>query len=264
MQRSECIGTMRPCMRFSCKHNLTTELFELDEIETRIKTNTLRKSDFKYGTNCVLDLTDQFQEGMSNHEIAGVLNVSYETVRLCLLKGMTEMRGQMKSFSTINVNKLHEFLRLNFSPHNEDIKLCIEEFPTLTYKEMCLHAKSSGVLEELEFPDDDFEKLLNPELLDEDDEFIETYNLQSIPMQYERSIIGKMLGFSGSIIRIWMNDGLPFTIGRNGETLIDRADVLRHINDQGQHIYRILHVKNIPQDIYTELRLDLLQEVNET
>jgi hypothetical protein len=264
MKRSDCLLEPRPCMRFSCKHNLTTDVFELDEIENKVRTNTLRKTDFKYATNCVLDLTDRFCDGMSHYDIAEILGISSEAVRLVTLKALTSMRAQVNSSNEIDIESLYSFLNEHFSPHKDDIEVCLEAFPRLTYQELILYAKGSGVLEQLEFSDDDFEKLLNPELIQEDDEFIERYNLQSVPFQYEKSVIGTMLGFSGNIVDIWIDNGLPFTISRTGDTLVDRADVLRHLNEHGQYMYRILHVKKIPMETFNELRLDLLQEVNET
>lgn len=272
MKREDCKFEKRPCYRFTCRHNISTDRYPLDILEARVDAGILRASDFVYGTNCVLDIVDRNPNGLSNISIADILDISKETVRLTGLGALTKtrafMRGeiQLQSEDEFEYDSMYEFIRNNFSMQREDIEVCLDKYPKLTYDQLIMYAKDSGVFSDLEITDQESFMLSNI-LTDATDEFMDTYNLTTIPRSYEKNTLGAILGFSGEMIDVWIANGLDFHVSVANETRIERASLLAFFDEFGQYYYKVMYNPNrerrVNKRMVHELRLDLITEINE-
>lgn len=272
MKRSECVNGPRPCCYFSCKYNLSIDRYgSVNELERRVNDNLFRSSDFEYGTNCLLDITDKFPEGLSNIEIAKVLGTNKESVRLDVLEALTQYKmffSECTDNTTESLSdwkeRLEDVLDEHYSPHREDVEYILERYPRLTYAMLCNVADSFDWKQRLGLSDSEWDVIVDP--LSYNTEVVSRYDLYSIPFTYDAAVLGKKVGFSEDMIEVWIAKGLEFLVGRNGETLIERASLLDFLESHGKYHYKVLnnsdHKKRISDDSLQELRINLIKELD--
>lgn len=85
VQRGECRGGPRPCPWVSCRYNLS-----IDNVPpTRSTPTGVRETPVPEGrSNCVLDYTDRFPEGLLLEEVAEVIGASRQAVHQCMHRAL--------------------------------------------------------------------------------------------------------------------------------------------------------------------------------
>lgn len=272
MKRSDCVNLPRPCCKFGCKFNLSIDRYgSLDELERRVNDGLFRSSDFEYDTNCLLDITDRFPDGLCNLDIAKVLGTNKETIRLDVLEGLTQYRMYFNDCSELDESgvdgwreKIEDLIENHYSPHKEDVEYILEKQPRLTYTMLCNVVSSLDWQERLGLSDSDWDVILDP--LSYNNEVIDRYDLHEIPFTYDAESLGRKLGFSVDMIDVWIAKGLEILVGRNGETLIERASLLEFLETHGKYRYKVINnsdtTKRVTKQSIDELKLHTIKEID--
>lgn len=269
--RADCINEPRPCCQFLCKYNLALDVYgSVDELDRRVTDNIFRASDFAFNTNCMLDVIDKHPEGLSNIEVAKVLQTNKETVRLRVLDALTQGRMYLQDLfenSDKSLEFVESFMDDNYSPHEEDVRVVLDKFPKLSYTNLCQLAEQFNWKKRLKLSESDWEVISDPLSFPENNEVVQRYNLTAIPYTYSVSKLAKMIGFSDDMIEVWIAKGLEFLVGRDGECMIERAAVLDFLETHGSYHYKVIHNSNAktkitPQTIQ-ELKLNHIVEIND-
>lgn len=249
-RREDCSKIPRPCPYVSCKYNTYLDISKDGVILISNKGN---KEPWGVApeSSCVLDIVEDYPNGMSNQSIADILNVSRETVRLTVMDCLSRIRqeilfieddlpGIYESESTIK-----RISKNIVSLKRIDLDHILIDNPLVSIDDLLHYIDSKKI-------DPDHIEIVRYTGILEDDEIasIVGKNLRFIlgtkiklgyddnarPGEYTKEYIVKILSVSDSLFNSWVEQGLAHRQYKK-DIIISRSDILRFFMEHSKAFY---------------------------
>lgn len=235
-KRRECKDVPRPCPYVSCKYNTYIEI----EQDGTITIPNKEPWDVDPKKSCVLDIIEDNKSGLSNQQIAEVLDLSRETVRIRVINALSRAKDsylfQTEDVEDKNVKKDELFNKINnlkdvdfkkidrilFNNPRASLEVILDDLNT------SISFRRYYVIKYTSIVDDNtlcgWLALSKKELNELRKKIKQPIDIRPGEFTLEQLVVS--LNTSEVTIRKWVNQGLAYRVNCYGEIIFSRSSIL--------------------------------------